>query len=68
MYFKSYFDQVYHCCCFGTNFEVSSCIDRSLLVPSGIYIEPTFMYVCIVTHIERVWINRVRLPILLVVS
>ena len=26
------------------------------------------MYVCIVTHIARVWINRVRLPILLVVS
>ena len=26
------------------------------------------MYVCIVTHIARVWINRVRLPILLVVN
>ena len=26
------------------------------------------MYVCMVTHIARVWINRVRLPILLVVS
>ena len=26
------------------------------------------MYVCIVIHIARVWINRVRLPILLVVS
>ena len=25
-------------------------------------------YVCMVTRIERVWINRVRLPILLVVS
>ena len=25
-------------------------------------------YVCMVTHIARVWINRVRLPILLVVS
>ena len=28
----------------------------------------TRMYVCMVTHIARVWINRVRLPILLVVS
>ena len=27
-----------------------------------------FMYVCVVTHISRVWINRVRLPIVLVVS
>ena len=27
-----------------------------------------FMYVCVVTHISRLWINRVRLPILLVVS
>ena len=26
------------------------------------------MYVCIVTHTARVWINQVRLPILLVVS
>ena len=26
------------------------------------------MYVCMVTHIPRVWINRVRLPILHVVS
>ena len=26
------------------------------------------MYVCMVTHIERVWINRIRLPILHVVS
>ena len=26
------------------------------------------MYVCMVTHIARVWINLVRLPILLVVS
>ena len=26
------------------------------------------MYVCMVTHIARVWINRVRLPILLVVN
>ena len=26
------------------------------------------MYVCMVTHIARVWINRVRLPILHVVS
>ena len=25
-------------------------------------------YVCMVTHVARVWINRVRLPILLVVS
>ena len=26
------------------------------------------MYVCMVTHIARVWINRVRLPVLHVVS
>ena len=26
------------------------------------------MYVCMVIHIARVWINRVKLPILLVVS
>ena len=26
------------------------------------------MYICMVIHIARVWINRVRLPILLVVS
>ena len=26
------------------------------------------MYVCVVTHLARVWIDRVRLPILLVVS
>ena len=26
------------------------------------------MYVCMVTHIARVWTNRVRLPILLVVT
>ena len=26
------------------------------------------MYVCMVTHIARVWFNRVRLPILRVVS
>ena len=26
------------------------------------------MYVCMVTHIARVWINRVRLPMLHVVS
>ena len=26
------------------------------------------MYVCMVTHIARIWINRVRLPILHVVS
>ena len=25
-------------------------------------------HVCMVTHIARVWINRIRLPILLVVS
>ena len=28
----------------------------------------THIYVCMVTYIARVWINRVRLPILLVVS
>ena len=27
-----------------------------------------YMYVCMVAHVARVWINRVRLPILLVVS
>ena len=27
-----------------------------------------FEYVCMVTHIARVWINRLRLPILVVVS
>ena len=26
------------------------------------------LYVCMVNHIARVWVNRVRLPILLVVS
>ena len=26
------------------------------------------LYVCMVTHISKVWINRVRLPTLLVVS
>ena len=26
------------------------------------------MFICMVTHIARVWINRVRLPILLVVN
>ena len=26
------------------------------------------MYACMVTHIAKVWINRVRLPLLLVVS
>ena len=26
------------------------------------------MYVCMTTHIARVWINRIRLPILHVVS
>ena len=28
----------------------------------------TSLYVCMVTHIARVWIDRVRLPILLVIS
>ena len=31
-------------------------------------IRTSYMYVCMVTHIARVWINRVRLPILHVVS
>ena len=35
------------------------CIYRALYV---------YIYICMVTHIARVWINRVRLPILLVVS
>ena len=30
--------------------------------------ERPWVYACMVTHIARVWINRVRLPILLVVS
>ena len=33
-----------------------------------VLVERALLYVCIVTHIARVWINRVRLPILLVVS
>ena len=33
-----------------------------------LYYCDVYMYVRMVTHIARVWINRVRLPILLVVS
>ena len=38
----------------------------SVGTPQGIL--SVFMYVCTVTHIARAWINRVRLPILHVVS
>ena len=39
-----------------------------LIRPQPIANRISCMYVCMVTHIARVWIMRVRLPILLVVS
>ena len=41
----------------------------SVFVVTAVYIPSIIsMYVCMVTHIARVWINRVRSPTLLVVS
>ena len=41
------------------------CVLKSYRRPALV---PCVQYVCMVTHIERVWINRVWLPIRLVVS
>ena len=41
---------------------------KNFLVRNGLSVSVTKVHVCMVTHIARVWIIRVRLPILLVVS
>ena len=41
---------------------------QTIIYISTLYHFETFVYVCMVIAYSRVWINRVRLPILLVVS
>ena len=69
------FDDVLHCFCFVFVWCPCMAINISVqynggLVPDIILLTQCYyhVYVCMVTHIARIWINRVRLPILLVVS
>ena len=49
---------------FKVRVEVLVPVNARLKV-SGVFL---CIYVCMVTHIARLWVNRIRLPILLVVS